>query len=261
MALTKSRRGGQKDFWMGGNGLHFVPTQQEREHRILDFTMAHFILTSSLLLILHSASSLSSSSSPLQGFHSTNSATTTKVSNADLRQGYKPMKPYIPYGLTEEQYRTIKQNELAQKRSMNLGAWGPQFKRMTTHPDNNWFNIPTLWTNGYTAPNNAIATNDNSKSMQQKNGDNLMAAIGINFIRYLRRYGIAYLFILLSTQLLLSSRIISAKQIVLPLSSASSSSIRLLVPLVILKPLNLLRTMLVTKLGRIRWLNKDGATK
>ena len=87
-----------------------------------------------------------------------------------------------------------------------------------------------------------------------------MAAIGINFIRYLRRYGIAYLFILLSTQLLLSSRIISAKQIVLPLSSASSS-IRLLVPLVILKPLNLLCTMLVTKLGRIRWLNKDGGTK
>ena len=220
--------------------------------------MAHFILTSSLLLILHSASSLSSS--PLQGFHSTNSATTTKVTNADLRQGNKPMKPYIPYGLTEEQYRTIKQNELAQKRSMNLGAWGPQFKRMTPHPDNNWFNIPTLWTNGYTAPNNAIATNDNDKSMQQKNGDNLMAAIGINFIRYLRRYGIAYLFILLSTQLLLSSRIISAKQIVLPLSSLSSS-IRLLVPFVILKPLNVLCTMLVTKLGRIRWLNKDGATK
>jgi hypothetical protein len=67
--------------------------------------MAHFILTSSLLLILHSASSLSSS--PLQGFHSTNSATTTKVTNADLRQGNKPMKPYFPDGLTEEQYTTM----------------------------------------------------------------------------------------------------------------------------------------------------------
>ena len=232
--------------------------------------MAHFILiTSSLLLILHSTSALSSpSSSPLQGFHHSTTST-TKVTNADLRQNNKPpIRPYIPDGLTKEQYRTIKQNEIAQKRSMNLGAWGPRFKRMNSDPDNNWFNLPSLWTNGYTtAPNNAIATNDNKSIQQQKN---VVRVIGLCAIRYLRRYGISYLFILTCTQLLLSSRIISAKQIiVLPLSSSLSSSskklllvvLRLLLPLVILKPLHIFATMLVTKLSRIRWWSKDGANR
>ena len=153
---------------------------------------------------------------------------------------------------------------------MNLGAWGPRFKRMTSDPDNNWFNLPSLWTNGYTttAPNNnAFATNDN-KSIQQKN---VVRAIGLCAIRYLRRYGISYLFILTCTQLLLSSRILSAKQIiVLPISSSLSSSsskklllvvLRLLLPLVILKPFHIFATMLVTKLSRIRWRSKDGANR
>ena len=169
--------------------------------------MMHFILiTSSLLLILHSTSALSSSpsSSPLKGFHHSTTST-TKVTNADLRQRNKPpIRPYIPDGLTEEQYRSIKQNEIAQKRSMNLGAWGPRFKRMNSDPDNNWFNLPSLWTNGYTttAPNNnAFATNDN-ESIQQKN---VVRLIGLCAIRYLRRYGMSYLFMITCTQLLLSS--------------------------------------------------------
>lgn len=222
-----------------------------------------FFNYSSLLLILHSASALSCSSSPLQGFHSTNSASTTRVTNADLRQRSTkpPIKPYIPDGLTEEQYRTIKHNELAQKRSMNFAAWGPRFKRMTADSDNNWFNLPSLWTNGYTAHNHTITPNNNN-SLQQKN---IMVAIGITLFRYLRRYGIAYLFILLSTQLLLLSRIPSAKQIVLPISLSSSKKlsivVRLLLPFVILKPMIVLFTMLVTKLPRIGLLNKDGATK
>lgn len=56
--------------------------------------------------------------------------------------------PYIPSGLSEDEYKTIKQKEEETRRKMNFGAWGPRFKQ-TEVPDGDWMVMPRLWTNGF----------------------------------------------------------------------------------------------------------------
>lgn len=61
------------------------------------------------------------SPSPLTGYHfgANTPATAKKVTAADLRRD-RP-RSYVPDGLTEEQYRQIKEEELAKTQSMNFG--------------------------------------------------------------------------------------------------------------------------------------------
>ena len=118
---------------------------------------------------------------------------------------------------------------------LNFGAWGPRFKRVDGDPDSNWFNLPSLWTGGYTP---------NASDKPQKNYE---TNVGIEnkFAVYLRRYVVAYLLLLLSAQLLTKS--LSAKQV-------------LLVPFTLLKPLRALATIF-SELLRVGWLKKNGTSK
>ena len=186
-----------------------------------------------------------SSPSPLHGFHfgATTATTSTKVTAADLRR--RQPKSYVPDGLTEEQYRKIKADELVKMQRMKFGAWGPRFKRVGGDPDSNWFILPSLWTGGYTP--NAI-----DKPFQENYETNV--GIENKFAVYLRRYVVAYLLLLLSTQLLTKS--LSAKQVF----SSKWLAARVIVPFAFLKPLSALATVFA-ELLRVGWLKKDGTSK
>jgi hypothetical protein len=58
--------------------------------------------------------------------------------------------PYVPSGLSEEEFQKVKKKEEEQLKAMNFGAWGPRFKRSDT-PDGDWMVMPSLWTNGVNA--------------------------------------------------------------------------------------------------------------
>jgi hypothetical protein len=174
-------------------------------------------------------------------FGAATATTSMKVTNADLRQ--RQPKPYVPDGLTEEQYRKIKADELVKMQRMNFGAWGPRFKRVDGDPDSNWFNLPSLWTGGYSA-------NTNDKP-GRKNSENCNVGIENAFAVYLRRYGFAYLLLLLSAELW--TRSLSSKQVL----SSKWLAARVLVPFAILKPLSALAAIFADLL-RMRSLKKDG---
>lgn len=196
-----------------------------------------------------SAFALSSSpSSPRRGYHfgsSAASTTSARVTASDVRQ--RRPKSYVPDGMTEEEYGKIKADELAKIRKMDYGAWGPRFKRVDGDPDSNWFNLPSLWTGGYNSnPSDKIAT---------RGGSEYNVGVVAAFSVYLRRYGVAYLVLLLSAQLL--TRTLSAKRVC---SSMWLASAGMLIPLTMLKPLSSIATILVERL-RVVWLEKDGASK
>jgi hypothetical protein len=73
--------------------------------------------------------------------------------NAEIRPGSElfPGKgPYVPLGLSGEEYQKIKGEENDKLKRMNFGAWGPRFKR-TDRSGGDWMAMPTLWTNGFYA--------------------------------------------------------------------------------------------------------------
>jgi hypothetical protein len=202
------------------------------------------LLTPSLLVLLgclvrqEDFASALSSPSPLHGFHfgATTAATSTKVTAADLRR--RQPKSYVPDGLTEEQYRKIKADELVKMQRMNFGACGPRFKRVDSGPDSNWFNLPSLWMGGY-------APNANNKPFQKNSENNV--GIESKFAVYLRRYVFAYLLLLLSAQLL--TKLLSTKQVL----SSKLLAARVLVSFALLKPLSALATIFA-ELLRVGWL-------
>lgn len=98
---------------------------------------------------------------------------------------------------------------------------------------------PSLWTGGFSA---------NKKGVQ--GSDESMANL---FVNYLRRYGLAYMMLLLSTQLL--ARSLTAKTIVSPKWMAA----RIVLSFAALKPLSLLAAF--AGRGKIGWMNKNGTTK
>jgi hypothetical protein len=59
--------------------------------------------------------------------------------------------PYVPSGLSAEQYSKIKKDEEEKMKRMNFAAWGPRFKRSEV-PAGDWMVMPYLWTNGFNAP-------------------------------------------------------------------------------------------------------------
>jgi hypothetical protein len=56
--------------------------------------------------------------------------------------------PYVPSGLTAEEYRQLKEKEAEKLRKMDFGAWGPRFKR-SNRPDGDWLLQPKLWRMGF----------------------------------------------------------------------------------------------------------------
>ena len=157
----------------------------------------------------------------------------------------KRQTSYVPDGLTEEQYNKIKSEELAKTQSMNYGAWGPRFKQVSGDPEFwNWFSSPTLWTGGFNANS---ANNDNMSNGGEKNSI-------ANLIRiYMRRYALAYMMILLSTQALVRS--------LLPTKVWSTKYVvgRILLPIVTLKPISMFAALAERR--SIPWLKTNGTNK
>ena len=55
--------------------------------------------------------------------------------------------PYVPSGMSAEEYKKLKLKESEALKKMNFGAWGPRFKQ-TDVPDGDWMVMPNLWTSG-----------------------------------------------------------------------------------------------------------------
>jgi len=128
---------------------------------------------------------------------------------------------------------------------MNFGMWGPRFNQLEGDPDSNWFNLPSLWMGGFNA---------NGQKLSNTSSDATAKGIG-NFpgIYYLRRYGLAYLMLLISSQLFITS--LSVNKVM----SSKWIAVRMLLPFVALKPMSMFASFAERR--RIGWLNKNGTTK
>jgi hypothetical protein len=62
--------------------------------------------------------------------------------------------PYVPSGLTLEEYTHIRQAEAAKISKLEYAAWGPRFRRSSA-PRGDWMALPQLWTKGYQPSSNA----------------------------------------------------------------------------------------------------------
>jgi len=71
--------------------------------------------------------------------------------------------PYVPSGLSIEQYSNLKKEEEDKRKKMNYAAWGPRFKRSDA-PDGDWMVMPALWTNGFYARSQRPAGKMSKKS-------------------------------------------------------------------------------------------------
>ena len=70
-----------------------------------------------------------------------------KASREDVSGLFPGKGPYVPSGLSEDEYLQIKKQEADELKSKNFGAWGPRF-RQDESPEVNWLFMPALWTNG-----------------------------------------------------------------------------------------------------------------
>jgi hypothetical protein len=64
-----------------------------------------------------------------------------KQNNNELPQ------PYVPSGMTLEEYQALKQKETLDESKKNYGAWGPRFAR-SSRPEGDWMVLSRLWTHG-----------------------------------------------------------------------------------------------------------------
>ena len=175
-----------------------------------------------------------------------------KASDLNKQPNRQQQKSYVPDGLTEEQYRKIKNEELIKQQSMNFGMWGPRFKQTDGDPEFwNWFSSPTLWTGGFASNNgrNIGGASGNNNG----NGDRTIANL---LVLYLRRYALAYLMMVLSTQMLVKSVLPISKKV---WSAKWVAAVRILLPIVTLKPLIIVASLAERR--EIRWLRTNGTTK
>lgn len=68
-------------------------------------------------------------------------------------------KPYVPDGLTDNEYATIKKREAEQTKNKDFGAFGPRWSR-STRPDGDWMLMRSLWTRGFDSNAPAIDSGD-----------------------------------------------------------------------------------------------------
>ena len=71
----------------------------------------------------------------------------------------KNAKPYVPDGLTDDEYAAIKKREAEQTRNKDFGAFGPRWSR-STRPDGDWMLMRSLWTRGFDSNAPAIDNGD-----------------------------------------------------------------------------------------------------
>ena len=89
--------------------------------------------------------------------------------------------PYIPSGLSQEDYFKIKKDEAERMKRMDFGAWGPRFKRTET-PNGDWMVMSSLWTSGFSDRSRVKDTHKNKDTRIP--GESLSpVAIGTYFMR------------------------------------------------------------------------------
>jgi hypothetical protein len=76
--------------------------------------------------------------------------------------------PYVPSGLTAEEYQELKEKEAEKMRKMDFGAWGPRFKR-SDRPDGDWLLQPALWKMGFAVNGDPSIATANSFTEKIKN--------------------------------------------------------------------------------------------
>jgi len=89
--------------------------------------------------------------------------------------------PYIPSGLSAEQYARIKKEEDDKRKKMDFAAWGPRFKRSEA-PIGDWMVMPSLWTNGFKNRSLQPPASSSWKSFvpdSQGNGGNFVQKISV----------------------------------------------------------------------------------
>ncbi len=137
---------------------------------------------------------------------------------------------------------------LAHFTSISLGQ-----KQVDGDPDNNWFNLPSLWTGGFNSNPNALLDSRSADA----GGETL--TVFARMIINVRRFLLPYLTLLLSIYFLEAS--ITAKNMMRPilrgkLIISKYMLIRVLaLPMLALKPLDLLASKVP------RWSDKNGTTK
>ena len=179
-----------------------------------------------------------------------------KASDLNKQPNRQQQKSYVPDGLTEEQYRKIKNEELIKQQSMNFGMWGPRFKQTDGDPEFwNWFSSPTLWTGGFASNYNGKNNIGGGSSASDNNGFGGRTIANL-LVLYLRRYALAYLMMLLSTQMLVKSVLPISKKV---WSAKLVASVRILLPIVTLKPLTMVASLAERR--EVRWLQTNGTTK
>ncbi|EED90921.1 predicted protein [Thalassiosira pseudonana CCMP1335] len=227
------------------------------------------------LIVLHQASSLSSMSPLIQH----KAAATSPQLNAyhfgvSYQQQQRTEQPrpilrkrptsYIPDGLTEEEYNTIKQNDRAKLQGKDFGAWGPRFNRIDGDPEGSWFSIPSLWTGGFNAgvvERRAVLgvqkVVDGDNGVGEMNGmEGVKTRVAYYIKRYLRRYGLAYLALVLSSHVVARSLSSAAKKGL----TAKGIAVRIVPPLLALKPIQMM-TIALSDRFQFRWLKEIGTTK
>ncbi|KAL7498967.1 hypothetical protein ACHAWT_010016 [Skeletonema menzelii] len=208
---------------------------------------------STLLLCLTRASSFSltqfspATSSSLYAYHFGAGAV-----NTDKPATKKRYKSYVPDGLSEEEYAQIKLEEYRKQQKMQYGAWGPRFKQVDGDPDNNWFNLPSLWTTGFNSNPNALLNSGSADT----GGEPL--TVFARMVVYLRRFMMPYLTLLMSIYFLEVS--ITTKNVLQPILRGKFiilkyTVIRALTPILVLKQLDLLASKV------LGWPEQSGTAK
>jgi hypothetical protein len=161
----------------------------------------------------------------------------------------KKSTSYIPTGLTEEQYRAIKEDDAAKFQNVDFGAWGPRWKKVDGDPQGNWFSMPGLWTGGYSkktlgGERSVLVGSSGDGGVDVKKWKRVL----VGCLLALRRYGMAYLMLFVSSSYLALRKQWSTKWI----------AARMLLPLLAIRSLHVIAKRIPE---RIVWLKDNGVTK
>ncbi|KAL3805839.1 hypothetical protein HJC23_007800 [Cyclotella cryptica] len=162
----------------------------------------------------------------------------------------KKSTSYIPTGLTEEQYRAIKEADAAKFQNVDFGAWGPRWKKVDGDPQGNWFSMPGLWTGGYSKR----ALGGERSFLAGRSGDGDGVDLGrckkalVACLLALRRYGLAYFMLFVSSTYLTLHKQLTTKWI----------AARMLLPLLAIRSLHVVAKRIPE---RMVWLRENAVTK
>ena len=85
---------------------------------------------------------------PLSAQGNDQSATNNAGTNKRSAWSVMNSKPYVPDGLTDNEYAAIKKREAEQVKNKDFGAFGPRWNR-ESRPDGDWMLMRSLWTRGF----------------------------------------------------------------------------------------------------------------